>query len=215
MEELIDEKGELDSLFSDTGASHTPNVVTFKSEEPTQPEPEPSGGKTKKKRKAREPRKPYQRKKKKEYDEMADFIVQDSPASLLAMASLSAHASAGPVGPENVGPVPAFVEREKQRKKKVEFLQHAVYIDMHQQGKGENDIKAEMKKIERLSDDDLEFEIKKASWTQSDHFTDKVAQVLRDGTGWLADRLLSGEGQISQEFEKDRALKAALQKQML
>lgn len=213
MDEVLESgPNELDSLFAGTGAasdSNTPNVVTFKSEEPIVEEPEER--KKKKRERKKGPKKPYQRKKqKKTYDDdMSDFIVQDSPGSLLA--SL-AQQQAPPPDPETD---PAFIEREKKKKAKASALQHAVFCEMKQQGKGDNDIKAELKRIERLSEDDLEFEVQKVAWTQSEHFSDKVAHVIRDGTGWLADRLLSGEGKIQKEFEEDRALKAAFQKQML
>ena len=213
MDEVLESgPSELDSLFAGTGAasdSNTPNVVTFKSEEPIVEEPEER--KKKKRERKKGPKKPYQRKKqKKTYDDdMSDFIVQDSPGSLLA--SL-AQQQAPPPDPETD---PAFIEREKKKKAKASALQHAVFCEMKQQGKGDNDIKAELKRIERLSEDDLEFEVQKVAWTQSEHFSDKVAHVIRDGTGWLADRLLSGEGKIQKEFEEDRALKAAFQKQML
>ena len=213
MDEVLESgPSELDSLFAGTGAasdSNTPNVVTFKSEEPIVEEPEER--KKKKRERKKGPKKPYQRKKqKKTYDDdMSDFIVQDSPGSLLA--SL-AQQQAPPPDPETD---PAFIERDKKKKAKASALQHAVFCEMKQQGKGDNDIKAELKRIERLSEDDLEFEVQKVAWTQSEHFSDKVAHVIRDGTGWLADRLLSGEGKIQKEFEEDRALKAAFQKQML
>lgn len=213
MDEVLESgPSELDSLFAGTGAasdSNTPNVVTFKSEEPIVEEPEER--KKKKRERKKGPKKPYQRKKqKKTYDDdMSDFIVQDSPGSLLA--SL-AQQQAPPPDPETD---PAFIERDKKKKAKASALQHAVFCEMKQQGKGDNDIKAELKRIERLSEDDLEFEVQKIAWTQSEHFSDKVAHVIRDGTGWLADRLLSGEGKIQKEFEEDRALKAAFQKQML
>lgn len=212
MDEVLESgPSELDSLFAGTGAasdSNTPNVVTFKSEEPIVEEPEER--KKKKRERKKGPKKPYQRKKqKKTYDDdMSDFIVQDSPGSLLA----SLAQQAPPPDPETD---PAFIEREKKKKAKASALQHAVFCEMKQQGKGDNDIKAELKRIERLSEDDLEFEVQKIAWTQSEHFSDKVAHVIRDGTGWLADRLLSGEGKIQKEFEEDRALKAAFQKQML
>ena len=213
MDEVLESgPSELDSLFAGTGAasdSNTPNVVTFKSEEPIVEEPEER--KKKKRERKKGPKKPYQRKKqKKTYDDdMSDFIVQDSPGSLLA--SL-AQQQAPPPDPETD---PAFIERDKKKKAKASALQHAVFCEMKQQGKGDNDIKAELKRIERLSEGDLEFEVQKIAWTQSEHFSDKVATVVRDGAGWLADHLLKGEGQIQKEFEEDRALKAAFQKQML
>lgn len=202
MDEVLESgPSELDSLFAGTGAasdSNTPNVVTFKSEEPIVEEPEER--KKKKESEKRAPGNPIREKNRRK------------PMTTIGSLLASLAQQAPPPDPETD---PAFIERDKKKKAKASALQHAVFCEMKQQGKGDNDIKAELKRIERLSEDDLEFEVQKIAWTQSEHFSDKVAHVIRDGTGWLADRLLSGEGKIQKEFEEDRALKAAFQKQML
>lgn len=105
--------------------------------------------------------------------------------------------------------------KEKSLKKKREVLQQAVFSTMKGLGKGDNDIKAEMKRIEVMCEDDVDFEIQKIAWTQSEHFTEKVAQLFRDGAGWIADLLLKGDGKVKKEIEDDRALKDALQKRMM
>jgi hypothetical protein len=220
-------ENDLKDLFQDTGAQ-TPNVITFTSkpldltassstaESPDLP-PE-----TKKKRKKREP---YQRKtpsrskrKPRVVDDMRDFIVPDSSVlfdPLLAPPPLpSSSSSAEPPKPcPPAGPDPAALE--KKLKDKRTAVRNSTFVAWQDQGKSEHDIKAELKRIDQLSEDDLDFEIQKIALRQSKHFSERVALTVRDGMGWVADKLLNkGAGHIQREFESDKALKDALQQRM-
>src|SRR6185437_382425 len=218
----MEDKEDLESLFKDTNATfQTPNLVTFPNsggEVVSKPQPEVTGPKTKAKRK-RAPAKKRERKEKKakpytpsvlsQYADyldppiMSDFIVPDSV----------------PV-PQQTEPLPPPVEQkdlvqERALKKKRESLRFFVFRNMKDQGKGDNDIKAELKKVETMSEDDIDFELQKVTYSQSEHFSEKVAQLVRDGAGWLAEKLLKGDGKIQAEVEADQALKDALHKELM
>jgi hypothetical protein len=153
---------------------------------------------------------------------MSDFIVPDPPFSNL-MNPLDLLSSPQLPPPPPILPAPeqvqaeniAMRQQEQKLKSKKQTLKHLTFSAMREQGKGDNDIKAELKRIEQMCEDDLDFELQKIAWTQTEHFTDKVAQVLKDGAGYIADRMLSGEGHIKKEFEDDRALKDALHKELM
>jgi hypothetical protein len=207
-DEKVEVVDELNDLFKDTGA-HTATFVSFKPEPEVGPSAEPTSdvtyGKTPKKRsraskpRARKPRKkPY-------VDSLNDFIVNDSYDPLQP-----------PMLPDPTPlPLPQPTGLDHLLKSKRENLKHSTFITLKEQGKNDVDIRAELKKIEHMSEDDLDFEIQKISFTQSQHFTESIAGLVRDGAGWIADAGFGGQGKIRQNFEQDKALKNCLQKQML
>ena len=66
-----------------------------------------------------------------------------------------------------------------------------------------------------MEENDIDFELQKISFSQSQHFTDKVAQLIRDTIGWGADTALKGNNFIKTEFKNDKARKDALQKKLM
>ncbi len=201
---------DLKDLFQDTAATFTPpdvtpNVVSFAEAAPT------SEGK--KKKKPRAPRKKKENKRHKPYQPSVlsqyNDILNDDPFIV-----------PDPLLPAE--PTPEQKQKEKEEasakqqvKKKRESLRHSVFMVLKEQGKSDQDIKTELKKVEQLSEEDVEFELHKIAFTQSEHFSDKVAQLIRDGAGWLAEKALRADGKIQKEVEQDKALKEALQKEMM
>lgn len=210
---------DLKDLFKDTDATfQTPNLVTFSSVESSSSNNKPSSSEgeseqqTSKKttKRKRAPPKAKAKKKTKSYgpsvlSQYADILDTNRPMSDFIV-------------PDPTIPVPVpekDVVQERALKKKRESLRYSLFRSMKEQGKGDNDIKAELKKVEQMSEDDIDFELQKVAYGQSEHFSEKVAQLIRDGAGWLAEKVIRADGKIQQEVESDQALKEALHKELM
>jgi len=230
-----EDQKELQDLFgiSDPEVGNTPHIVTFKDpqEDKEEGEPEQKGKRKRKnpnpKRRQSQPRKKRAAKPKKSvFDD--NFVVPDAltpapstgffdppPFDLMRMTTPGTIYD-GPSDSNNPQVELAYRE-EKQRKegeqriaKKRKQLKSISFTKLKEERKSDSDIKQEFKKIDTASEDDLDFELTKASYTQDEQFTDKFAEILRDGTGWAADFACKGEGEIKKKFEEDKSLKQAI-----
>ncbi len=106
-------------------------------------------------------------------------------------------------------------KHEKKLQDKKQKLKHFMFAQMKEQKQTEAEIKKERLRIERLSEDDIDFELEKINFSQSEDFTEKVAHLIRDITGWVADKAVQGEGKVKKEFEEDKALKTAIAQRLM
>lgn len=214
------DSNELKDLFSDSKADiepNTPHVVSFK-------EPEPAEEKKKKntRKRTREPRvtKPRKYSKQTSSGILAKYnhILKDSRDPLLDD-FIAPSENENPTIPTSITPQTVANEKEKEEKKihdNSQSLKFFTFTNMKEEGKSDADIKARCKKIDEMAPDDVNFELQKITFTQSQHFTDKVAMMLRDGAGFLADKLIGGGGgQIKDEFQRDKELKNAISKKIM
>lgn len=201
---------ELDELFQDTNSDkRTPNIITFKDPPPTEEKKvRRSTKKTKEPTLRKRPYKP--RKNKVTHDPLDNFIVADVPI----LEQLQQQHEQKSVLSEPIVEPPPPPKKDTLSKKK-QYLKHQIFFQLKEQGKSDNDIKNELKKLENLSEEDIDFELEKIKFTQTEHFTDKVAQLIKNGTGWVADNIFKTEGKIKEEFDQDGALKDALHKSLL
>ena len=220
----MNEAEDFKDLFKDTQADvNTPNLVTFKTPESVtvmdggggDAEDEDDNNKRKgskrkrktppKKKESNRKRKPYSRREPSVLSQYTD-IINPPPLSEFIV-------------PDATTPSPQQVEEQQKQEKKLakkrEQLKSSTFFTLTEQGKSENEIKTELKKIDKMEEDDVDFELQKISFTQSQHFTDKVAQLIRDTIGWGADAALKGDNFIKAQFENDKAMKDALQKKLM
>ena len=102
-----------------------------------------------------------------------------------------------------------------QRSRKSRLLKHHIFAQCMDLKKSEKETKEQLQAVDHWSEDDIDFELEKISLLQDRQFTNKVATLVRDGTGWIADKMLKAEGQVKAEFQQDKALKEAISKQVL
>jgi hypothetical protein len=210
---------DLQSLFADSNAEvgKTPVIVSFNNEISDSKE----GSAKKRKRGGTTPKRPRQKKSKK-------FVADDTPALPEFEASIAPPPRKKSIFDDFLGPSELSEElamEDAQRKDKEEkekknaqnrdTLKFFTFAQLKEEGRGENDIRSQIKRIDTMSPEDVAFEIQKISFNQSHNFTDKVATFLRDGLGFACDAGLKGEGMIQKEFQKDRELKQAVAKKLM
>ena len=105
--------------------------------------------------------------------------------------------------------------QQDQSTNKKQRLRHFTFVKMKELQKTEEEIRKEYFRIDKLSEADLDFELEKIQFAQNEQFTNKVAHLIRDTTGWFADKTVKGDGYIKKEFEDDQALKGAIAQRLI
>lgn len=234
---------ELQDLFKDTGseAPSEPLIVTFstdkdkddKYDQKEGSERTVSGGPKKRGRPPAKNKSPYEKKPKKERkkkslqpsldsnysvldsyshilnnnDPLSNFIVPDSVPNPTSSSSM--------IPTLNEGPSMEEKEKEKKLAAKRSTLKQFTFGEMKRANKPDQEIKSACQRVDSMKESDIDFELQKITFTQNEHFTDTVADMIKNTTGWVSDKMLNAEGEVAKQFEKDVALKDLIRKNIM
>jgi hypothetical protein len=109
---------------------------------------------------------------------------------------------------------PEVIDDGKLTNKKTQ-LKTLTHARMMGENKSDFDIKMALKKIDNMPEDDVDFGLHKIEFNNHQQFTARIAELLRNGTGWAADKALGAEGNIQAQFAQDDLLRKALGSRLL
>lgn len=191
------------SLFGMDGppSEGAPQVVTFEPpvETSEQQTKAPRRGKKRRKETRSTPFALPRKTKTRRQEDLEGFVVPDAESTT----SLAPAAAATVV--EDKGKL-------NSKKTKLKTLTHARMVA---DNKGDLDIKLALKRIDNMMEDDVDFGLHKIEFTNHQQFTTRLAEMLKNGTGWLADKALGAEGNIQSQFAQDSLLRNALSSRLL
>lgn len=229
MDDHTDHNDELNSLFQGSNAmqQHTsPHIVSFASstEEPITAENEDlleTKGKKRKRKpsakgtKSRAPRKRKEKKTESVLDAYSSILnsngesfIDNSQDPFFAPPQASLDIPPPPLGPSGPDPTEERIRGKREQLKMVRFK------ELKDLDKSDVDIKNEFKKVERMGEDDLDFELQKLSYLQTQHFTESLSEIIVNASGFAADKIALGDGEIKKVFEEDKVLKDLVGKQL-